>query len=67
MASVEHRIFHVAEMLEAMLHQVPQQDLLLSKAVCKLWKQTVEKSHKLQEKLHLTADGDGWFVVHDGA
>lgn len=66
MAHNEHRIFHVAEMLEAILHKLPQKDLLLSKAVCKLWNETIKKSNPLQRALYFILDGAGRFIVGRG-
>lgn len=66
MAPIEHRLFHTAEMLEAILFELPQRDLLLSKAVCKLWNETIEKSKKLQRALYFVSDGAGRFIVGRG-
>lgn len=49
----EHRIFHVQEMLEAILLHLPTRDLLLDQAVCKNWKDAICHSIKLQQALFL--------------
>lgn len=53
----EHRIWHVPEMLEAILFDLPMKDLLLSQGVCKRWKSCIEASTKLRKKLFLSPDG----------
>lgn len=56
--SVEHRIWHVPEMLEAILFELPAKDLLLSRAVCKTFKACIENSSKLKKALFLVPDGE---------
>ena len=41
-----HRIFGNAEMLEAILLELPQKDVLLSQAVCESWQDTTQKSNE---------------------
>ena len=64
--STEHRIFHVVELLEAILHELPIKDLLLDMRVCKTWKLAIENSIELQKDLFFLADGDAVPVVQSG-
>lgn len=57
-ASKEHRIFHVTELLEAILHELPIKDLLLVIRVCKTWKKTIDAFSKLQQSLFFLAEAD---------
>lgn len=50
---LEHRMFHVVEILEALLAQLPTRDLLLSKRVKKTWRDTINGSKKCQQALFL--------------
>lgn len=62
-STTEHRLFHVAELLEAILHALPTKDLLLDMRVCKTWKRAIENSTKLQKDLFFLADGDAQHFV----
>jgi hypothetical protein len=44
-------VFDTAELLEAVLFQLPIRDLLFAQKVCREWKQAIDASPKLQEAL----------------
>ena len=64
--STEHRAFHVPELLEAILAELSPKDLLLGKRVCKVWKDAIEDSQKLQKALFFVPEEEGRFVVTTG-
>lgn len=66
MASAEHRIFRITEMVEAILSELPQQDLLLSKAVCRTWSEIIDSSEKLQKTLFFMPESDVRFIINKG-
>ena len=45
------KVFSTVELLEAILLRVPQRDLLLSQAVCQMFRDTIKGSIKLQQML----------------
>ena len=65
-ASKAHRVFQIPEMLEVILYELPTKDLLLSKAVCKMWRDTIDSSVKLQKALFMIEDGDERVMLSTG-
>lgn len=51
MVGNEHHLFHIPELLEAILIELPVKDLLLGQRVCKTWRGAIETSSRLQKAL----------------
>lgn len=52
------KAFHVRELLEAILLELPTKDMFYVKAVSKSWKEAIGSSIRLQRAMHLVPDGE---------
>lgn len=55
--SATAKVFHTTELLEAILAEVPNQQLLLRQRTCKNFRDTIRGSLRLQRKLYFAATG----------
>ncbi|KAK4898597.1 hypothetical protein LTR27_003769 [Elasticomyces elasticus] len=46
-----HQVFHITELLQSILLDLPMQDLLLAQRVCSTWKEVIDGSQAIQRTL----------------
>lgn len=54
--SAAQQVFDLPELLENIFVFLPERNIVVSKRVCRYWKQAIEGSVKIQRKLFLVAD-----------